>query len=35
VRYPQKMTFWSVLSKENKRENIITQVVNITNTIFQ
>ena len=35
VRYPQKMTFWSVLSKENKRENIIPQVVNITITIFQ
>ena len=35
VRYPQKMTFWSVLCKENKRENIITQVVNITITIFQ
>lgn len=35
VRYPQKMTFWSVLSKENKRENIIPPVVNITITIFQ
>jgi hypothetical protein len=30
-----KDDFWSVLSKENKRENIITQVVNITITIFQ
>ena len=35
VRYPQKMTYWSVSSKENKRENIIPQVVNITITIFQ
>ena len=35
VRYSQKMTFWSVLSKENKRGIIIPQVVNITITIFQ
>ena len=35
VRYSQKMKFWSVLSKENKRENIIPHVVNITITIFQ
>ncbi|MDW0315497.1 MAG: hypothetical protein QN716_08995, partial [Nitrososphaeraceae archaeon] len=34
ARYLQKMIFWSVLSKENKRENIIPPVVNITINYF-